>query len=98
MSYPPIECPTRTYGPFSPAACSNCFSSVAIWRLLRGSGPESLQVSGAVVGTHAGELRDLWLHHQPVNGRAARTALQYYRRRTLSATVDIHADRTSLNE
>src|SRR3984893_15227179 len=55
-------------------------------------------ISGAVVGTHAGELRDLRLHHQPVKGRAAASALKYYRRRSLSATVDIHADRTSLNE
>src|SRR5450755_3637607 len=55
-------------------------------------------ISGAVVGTHAGELRDLGLHHQPVNRRSARTALKYYRRRTLSDAVDIHADRTSLNE
>jgi hypothetical protein len=29
-------------------------------------------ISGAIVGTHAGELRDLRLHHEPVNGRAAK--------------------------
>src|ERR1022692_1468730 len=55
-------------------------------------------ISGAVVGTHAGELRDLWLHHQPVDGRAARTALKYYGGRTLPTAVDVHADRTSLDE
>jgi hypothetical protein len=55
-------------------------------------------ISGAVVGTHAGKLRDLWLHHEPVNGGPARTALQYYGGRTLPAAVDVHADRPSLDK
>lgn len=55
-------------------------------------------ISGAIVGTHSRELRDLWLHPEPVNGGPARTALQYYSGRSLPAAVNVHANGPDLDE
>src|SRR5216684_4268266 len=89
LTYPPNECPTRTYGPGTPVASSSACSSREICRARLGR-RIAPAVSGTVVACRASELRHTRLHQRPAQAGRAHARFEDHSRCAFSGYVDVH--------
>src|SRR6516225_4534666 len=88
FTYPPKECPTRTYGPGKPMASSSVCNSCAICCAVR----------GAVIAYRTSELRHVRLHQRPTQAGRAHTRFENHSRCAFSGYVDVHPPRVDSYE